>query len=62
MPNSLPSGGIAFLVATVVACLVGRNRRLALVVGAFTGASVAFSTWYASRSRTSDIAPPFVHY
>ncbi|MFC5972343.1 hypothetical protein ACFPYI_13460 [Halomarina salina] len=61
MSNSLVSGVVAFVVATAAAGLVGRNRTLALVVGAFTGASVALSTWYASRPQTRAIAPPFAH-
>lgn len=52
---------IAFLAATVVAGVAGRNGPLALVVGTLTGAGVGLTTWFVARSRQPSLTAPFAH-
>lgn len=48
--RALLNGIVALVVATAVAYLVGRDRRMALAAGLLSGSLTTFSSWVATTA------------
>jgi cysteine synthase len=59
MLDALRNGALALPLATAVAWLAARDRRLAVAVGGSTAATVAAATLLAARRRRPSLLAPF---